>query len=191
MADSRKRSRRRRRRRRRRPAPSHPKKRDVVSDPEGKPGRRNAYRASKGRRAEKRGRRATQDSCHRLPNGPGPRRRRAYLACRSGHGWGRSSSRVTPSTWATAMMVFNVGLAGVSLPILPPFHSLVLVSRQACVIGHALLGEAALDAEALEVDAQLLGVPRPFLRIVFNGHAPKICGVRISLGHKVVAFAIL
>ena len=77
------------------------------------------------------------------------------------------------------------------LAYLAPFHSLVLVSRQACVIGHAPLGEAALDAEALEVDAQLLGVPRPFLRIVFNVHAPKICGVRISLGHKVVAFAIL
>lgn len=45
-----------------------------------------------------------------------------YLACRSGHDGGRSSSRVTPSTWATAMMVFNVGLAGVSLPILP--HSI-------------------------------------------------------------------
>ena len=53
------------------------------------------------------------------------------------------------------------------------------------------MSEATLDAEALEVDAQLLGVPRPFLRIVFNGHAPKICGVRISLGHKVVAFATM
>ena len=83
------------------------------------------------------------------------------------------------------------GIGGGVLAYLAPFHSLVLVSRQACVIGHALLGEATLDAEALEVDAQLLGVPRPFLRIVFNGHAPKICGVRISLGHKVVAFATM
>lgn len=91
---------------------------------------------------------------------------------------------MTPSTWATAMMVFSVGLAGGVLAYLAPFHSLVLVSRQACVIGHALLGEATLDAEALEVDAQLLGVPRPFLRIVFNGHArPMVAGAeRIITG---------
>ena len=76
------------------------------------------------------------------------------------------------------------GVGGGVLAYLAPFHSLVLVSRQACVIGHALLGEAALDAEALEVDAQLLGVPRPFLRIVFNGHArPMVAGAeRIITG---------
>lgn len=36
-----------------------------------------------------------------------------YRACRSGQGSGRSSSRVTPSTCAMAMMFLRLGLAGV------------------------------------------------------------------------------
>ena len=155
MADSRKRSR--RRQRRRRPAPSHPKKRDVVSDPKGKTQSAERISDSKdARKAEKTGQAELPKILATAYPGPGAATAGelpgvpAGRACHDGE---QEFVGGDAERWATAMMVFNVGLARVSLPILP-FHSLVLVSRQACVIGpYALLGEATLIAlaEALEL----------------------------------------
>lgn len=161
MADSRKRSR--RRQRRRRPAPSHPKKRDVVSDPKGKNpvgGTHIGLQKDVGRKNGAGG--LPKIPATAYPTGPraataeslpgvqvGPWLRQEFVegdAEHLGHGHDVAQTRVGRG-------------AGHGLALL---ELLVGVSAHSRIVCHPLLRQPARLAQSLHAQAQLFRVRGPF-----------------------------